>query len=58
MPEEAKWIAIGVIGIFFAVAVMSFAPDYMAERIAACMTQPGMQYVSNDCIPITPMPAE
>lgn len=60
MPEfsEVKWLAIGVIGMFFAIAIMTFAPDDLAQRIAACMTQPEMQFVDGDCIPITTAPTE
>ena len=56
MPNEVKWIAIGSIGLFAALAVMSYAPDFIAERVAACMTQPGMQYVDGDCISIPKEP--
>jgi len=35
-------LAIVVIGV--GAAVSSFAPDVNAQRIAACMTQPDMEY--------------
>ena len=58
MPEETKWLAIGVIGFCFAMAAMTFAPDPVAGRIAAGALQSGMQYVDGDCIPITTLPTE
>jgi hypothetical protein len=56
MPNEAKWIAIGAIGLFFALAAMMYAPDAIAERIAACMTQPGMQFTEAGCLPVPKEP--
>lgn len=50
-----KWLMIGFAAMSFALMApamfSAFGPDERAERIAACMTQPGMQYVDGDCIP-------
>jgi hypothetical protein len=50
--DELKWGVLGVIGVAFAIAAMGFAPDSISQRIAACMTQPGMQFVDDRCIPV------
>ncbi len=51
--NDAKWFGIMVVGIFSAMCVMViFTNDPISERIAACMTQSGMQYVGDDCVPV------
>jgi hypothetical protein len=58
--NDIKWMAIGVgtimCGLFAYMAVASFSPDPIAERIAACMTQPGMQFTEDGCLPIPKEP--
>jgi|TARA_B110000240_G_C13202947_1_gene326986 hypothetical protein len=53
--NDAKWFAIMAVGIFSALSLWgifdTFAPDPTSERIAACMSQSGMQYVPHGCIP-------
>lgn len=46
-------LSVFILGMFGGIAVSSFAPDATAQRIAACMQQPNMQYNNFDgCIPI------
>jgi hypothetical protein len=33
--------------------VASFAPDTQSQRIAACMTQPNMEFTNDQCVSIT-----
>lgn len=53
--DEGKWFMIGLallaLAFMLPVALSEFAPDHEAERIAACMTQPNMQYVDGNCVP-------
>jgi hypothetical protein len=50
--NELKSLAVMVVGVFGSMAVMViFTADPKSERIAACMTQSGMQYVGDDCVP-------
>jgi hypothetical protein len=50
--NDGKWFAIMMAGCFGCIAVMViFTADPISERIAACMTQSGMQYVPHGCIP-------
>ena len=51
MDNDFKWFIIGMIGVMLSLGIMTFAPNEGAQRIAACMTQQGMQYVDGNCIP-------
>jgi hypothetical protein len=52
--EVFKVIGLACIVVMFIgmMAITAFAPDVQAKRIAACMTQTGMQYVGDDCVPV------
>jgi hypothetical protein len=51
--NDLKWFAIIIAGCFGGMALMViFTTDPISERIAACMTQSGMQYVGDDCVPV------
>jgi hypothetical protein len=51
MRNEEKFLAIVLIAIVVGITISMFAPDRSAERIAACMTQPNMEYVhTRGCI--------
>jgi hypothetical protein len=52
MDNDVKWLAIMIIGVVFAIAASAFAPNGIAQKIEACMTQPDMQYISGNCVPI------
>lgn len=46
-------LAIIIVGFCFSFALASFAPDPKAQRISACVSQPGMLYnVYEGCVPI------
>jgi hypothetical protein len=49
--NETILIAVCIFAIAVGVAVSSFAPDSMAQRIEACMIQPNTQYlIGRGCV--------
>lgn len=46
-------IAVGFVATF---AVVAFAPDSIAQRIEACMTQPNTVFNSEGCFPADRVP--
>ena len=52
MDTEVIGLTCIVVMFIGMMAIAAFAPDVQAKRIAACMTQTGMQYVGDDCVPV------
>jgi hypothetical protein len=54
--NDVKWLAVMVVGIISPLCLWgifaTFAPDPRSERIAACMSHTGMQYVEDNCVPV------
>jgi uncharacterized protein YjeT (DUF2065 family) len=49
--NETTLIAVCIVAVVAGLAVSSFAPDSMAQRIEACMIQPNTQYlIGRGCV--------
>lgn len=59
VDNETKWIFLGIATIIFAfmspIALSTVFGDKESDRIAACMTQPNMEYIDGDCRRIQPL---
>jgi hypothetical protein len=58
VDNETKWIFLGLAAIIFAlmspIALGAAFGDKESDRIAACMTQPNMEYIDGDCRRVQP----
>lgn len=55
--DKDVWI-VGIIAVGFVatIAVVAFAPDAIAKRIEACMSQPNMVFTADGCYQADRMP--
>jgi membrane protein implicated in regulation of membrane protease activity len=58
VDNETKWLVLGLAAIIFAImmppALSIMFGDKESDRIAACMTQPNMEYIDGDCRRVQP----
>lgn len=50
MTERTATVIITV-AFLASLTTCAVSPDHTAQRIEACMSQPGMQYYSSTCLP-------